>query len=252
MAVARSSGGSGWSDASLAHEGNPRSSPLPRDGSHDRLYQVGHRLRSADPHGTADPRGSFAEGLASGARLCVRDGRGRLSHGHAITVHPGGQDELHRVAVHVASSSSAIARQRACRARNILLFTVPTATPRTSAVSWYDSPNTSTRRKASRCSVETDRRAASSSARAVGSATLLEAIWSSHGASDLRLLRSASIAQFRTMLNSHDPNFRSPRKPPRNRKARRKASWVTSSASWRSRVRCQAKRKASAWNSRTE
>ena len=63
--------------------------------------------------------------------------------------------------------------------------------------------------------------------------------------------RSASMAQFRTMLKSHEPNFRSPRNPLRKRKARRNASWVTSSASWRSRVRCHAKRNASAWNSRT-
>ena len=111
------------------------------------------RIRS---RATATMMGSTRSGTDSAARIrtelriCAdRDGE-RLAGGtpvgmgigglgvpgaHPLAIHPSRQDELRALAVHVASSSSAIARQSACRARNILLFTVPTATPRTSAVS---------------------------------------------------------------------------------------------------------------------
>ena len=112
-----------------------RSDPLPRHRRHDRLDEVRHRLGGADPHGAADPRRPSSEHLAPEASLRVGRGGLGLLRQHPFPVQPGGQDELRLLAVHVASSSSAIARQSACRARNILLFTVPTATPSTSAVS---------------------------------------------------------------------------------------------------------------------
>ena len=123
----------GWT----AREGARSARPFPRHAGHDRLGQVGHTLGGPDPHRRAHARGSLLERAARGAARNVGIHAGPLRRGEVLAVHPSREQRLHVSAVHgAASSSPAIARHSAWRARNMRLFTVPTATPSTSATSW--------------------------------------------------------------------------------------------------------------------
>ena len=114
---------------------SPGPRPLPNDPVHDRAGEIRDLLGRADPHRRADPGRSLLECPTPSATHDVHIRCLRLASRQVDAVHPRRDKGLHAFAVHVPASSSAIAAQSACRARNIRLFTVPTATPSTSAAS---------------------------------------------------------------------------------------------------------------------
>ena len=110
---------------------------LGRHPRHDGLGQVGHLFGRTDRTAvrTRVERSSKVRQDAQPARWVSTPSR--WTDEQVRPVHARGDERLHVSTVHVvASSSPAIARHSAWRARNIRLFTVPTATPSTSEASW--------------------------------------------------------------------------------------------------------------------
>ena len=107
-----------------------------RHRRHDPVGEVGDVLGGADPYRRSYLQRAPLERGAGCARRNVRLDRAPLGRRQVRAVHRGRHERLRAAAVHrAASSSTAIAAQSARRARNIRLFTVPTATPSTSAAS---------------------------------------------------------------------------------------------------------------------